>query len=69
MKGEKTITLKDKRGGEHQFTFPHALNLLRLQASKGRKGWVVSDKNYKFENNEIVKRTSSTTSQKPETKD
>lgn len=54
------VTLKETRGGtEHKFSFAHALNLLRLQAKNGTKGWIITDKNWIFKDNEICKKPSS----------
>lgn len=55
---KKTISLKRVKCGKiFPFDFEHALALLRLQASKGNGGWVISDKNWNFENNEICRRS------------
>ena len=65
-KGTK-VTLKETRGGtEHLFVFDHALNLLRLQEQNGTKGWVITDKNWIFKDNEICKRPSSRASKETE---
>ena len=57
---KQTVTLKEVRGGSSQeFDLQHALNLLRLQASTGRSGWVINDNNWEFKNNEISKKRSS----------
>ena len=56
----KQIEIKNVRTGKtHKFDPAHALNLLRLQQQKPtRKGWELVDKNYTFEQNEIIKRPS-----------
>lgn len=57
--GEVMVTLKaTKNNKTHEFKFKHALNLLRLQEGKPKKGWVIADKNYTYENGEIFKKPS-----------
>lgn len=61
----KTVTLKRTANGRnHDFNFQHALNLLRLQEKNTKKGWVISDKNYIFENGEIIRKPSNRKSKK-----
>lgn len=61
MASPKTIELKKGEAGEAvQFTLPHALNLLRLQAKQRRNDWMIVDtKKWQFEDNEISRRQSS----------
>lgn len=55
-KSKKTVTLRaTKNDKNHEFGFEHALKLLRLQETNIKKGWEISDKNYTFENGEIIK--------------
>jgi hypothetical protein len=69
MAKKQTIKLRNKRGTVVPFAFAHALNLLRLQESRGgSKGWQIdeSEKNWKFGNNEIYRDTSSRTGKESE---
>ena len=38
-----------------ELDFSHALNVLRLQQSKGVTGWSIHSKTFEFKNNEIVR--------------
>lgn len=63
MSAKKTISLKRvKNGKSEDFVFDHALALLRLQASKGSNGWELNEKDWKFQNNEIIRRSNTGTS-------
>ena len=53
---EEYVVLVNKRGNEHQFTMPHALALLRLQAKTNKKGWVLKSEKWEFISNEITAR-------------
>ena len=57
---KKTVTLKGlkKNGKEHEFGMKHALALLRLQKTSPVKGWEISDANYEFKDNEIIRKSS-----------
>ena len=66
-KENQVVVLKHvKRGSKHEFTIEHALRLLRLQETSPQKGWVLDDKKYKFEKNEIIRVTDTKNSTKPE---
>ena len=47
--------INGKEVSVQDFSFEHALNLLRLQQSKGSKGWEIKSKDWKFVKNEIIK--------------
>lgn len=63
---KKTVKLKNQRGNSSDFTFEHALNLLRLQNKKGTKGWSLNEKNWIFENNEISRKPNKAVSKESE---
>lgn len=64
---KQKLKLKSKKTDRvHEVTFDHALNLLRLQASKGSTGWSLDEKDWIFENNEISRRTNTGSSKKSE---
>lgn len=67
MGKKKKIILKETRDGQsYPFDFDHALNLLRLQAKKGLKGWVINEKNWQFIDNEITRKPNNRDIEEPE---
>lgn len=67
-KTKESVTLKRSGDKKISISIEHALSLLRLQKSKGRKDWQIADDKWKFENNEIIRRTVNKSSKKSESK-
>ena len=55
MKMPSKIKLINKNERVTELNFSHALNVLRLQQSKGVTGWSIHSKTFEFKKNEIVR--------------
>lgn len=50
------ITLETSNGVSRDFDFQHALEILRLEKSKGKSNWKIQTNGYEFLEDEIIKR-------------
>ncbi len=55
MKMPSKIKLINKNERVTELAFSHALNVLRLQQSKGVTDWSIHSKTFEFKKNEIVR--------------
>lgn len=67
MTSNRKIELESTQGVKKSFDFSHALSILILGRKSGKACWkIADDKNYYFENDEIIKRKRSRSTEESE---